>query len=1027
VFGWIVKNVVLRWRWLIVFWVIIVLLSVPISTRLDSVLSYSIGSFLPSSSESVVANNIIEREFGGGAGGQFVIVINGSDVRSQDVEMFLVQLNDGLGRNVSVDSLYSAYLKVLERYFDVMNKTINDVRLKLRGDVILFHERAYGLKRNITLLVNYMGDFRDRVNRTVELVYMAPSLYTSTWVRVLSQEVYVNASQNIYVVNGKVNSIVRSMLIGVLNLTNPSARLIVSYYDAFTYAWNKTFPPVKITDPLVINPSPAIRAQGIINGLVNRTFFPSVIQNRTELEFIKTVARNFNITNWNNSTLLKQFVINYVYESLHGSLSKDVLLELYPTDHVTDEQITKVLIQLLEQELPANMTKYISSIIELGPTPTNAQIDGLVNNIINQLKENITAAYPKPTYPNSIPASIYHRYVSHNNRTMLVYVTYRTYNTTDEIELTKNLRSEVHDLSQKLNLNYSIYVSGATALSADLRSSAQNDVKYIDMITVLLVIVLLILSFLSPITPLVSLFIVGSMLMVSQLAVYLLAQYVISIYFIVRPMLTVVIMGAGTDYTIYMIYRFYEERLKNSTKNDAIKTALKFGGEAVATSAMTVIIGFSSLMLSNIGILKSIGLSLSIAILIALIISLTFTPSILMLLGDKLFWPSKITNRGNRSTLRSKYLKKLATTAVRKPRKVLLIFLLITLIFIIPLLNFHRDYREIDMLPNTEAKVGFMTIEQNFGTEVTSPNILIIKAPQIILYNNTLNQTAYQTLEDIINALKNVSGIESIKGFTRPNGTYIEPRSITNNTLMLIKQYIGKDNQTLLYTFTINATPSSPEAFNIINNMRDALKKLEKEYPGYKFYITGETAETMDITGSLDRDFFNYMIPFALTGIYIVLLLALRSILTPLRLILTILMSIVWTLGIIALLIQTYLSLPIYWALPIFLFMSIIGLGIDYDIFLVTRTREEVMKGASDEEAVVTSVETTGIAITICGMIMASAFATLLISSVLMLREIGFALSLAVTLDAFIVRILLVPSIMVLMKKWNWWLPKIKK
>ncbi|MGB9728702.1 MAG: MMPL family transporter [Thermoprotei archaeon] len=1027
VFEWIVKNVISKWKILIIFWIIILLISIPLSMKLDSVLSYNIVSFLPSSSESVIANNIIQKEFGNRSSSQFIIVINGSDIRSQDIKIFLIQLNFTLSKNASIDSLYSAYTRILETYFNIINKTIDNLKLKLKNSIITLHNTAYNLKNNIILLANYMSILKDQTNKTTKLIYLAPSLYTFTWSQILSQEIITNASQSVYMINSKTNNIVRPMLIKSLNATDPTTELILSYYNAFVYSWNKSFPPIKIIDKLVTNPPPLIRAQTIINNLVSTTFFPNIIQNKTQLEFIQTIAKNFNITNWNNSIIIKQFVINYTYITSNKTLSRDILLDLYPSNHATDEQITNVLVKLLQQQLSSNMTKYINTIIELGPKPTDTQINELTNSLLDQLKSNITSAYPKPVYPDSIPVNLYNRYVSNDNKTMLVYITYTIYNNTDDVKLTKDLRSRVHNLAKEFALNgFSIYVSGEVALSADLHSAAQNDVRYIDMVTVILVIVLLIVSFLSPITPLISLFIVGSMLMISQLAVYLLAQYVTSIYFIVRPMLTVVIMGAGTDYTIYIIYRFYEERLKNNSKDNAIKTALRFGGEAVATSATTVIIGFSSLMLSSIGILRSIGLSLAIAILIALIISLTFTPSILVLLGDKVFWPSKLINRNNKNSIRSKYLKRLATTAVKKPGKILLIFLLITIILMIPLFYLSRDYREIDMLPNTESKIGFTVMEQSFGTGFTSPNILVIKTPEPVFHNNTLNKQIYGKLENIAETLNTVSGVASIKGFTRPDKTYIKPSNMTENTLNLIKQYVGNDNQTILYTFTINAAPSSSEAFNIINNVRTTLKQLEKnEYSNYAFYITGETAQTMDITGNVDKDFFNYMIPFALIGIYIVLLLALRSIFTPLRLILTILMSISWTLGIIVLLLQIHFSLPIYWALPIFLFMSIIGLGIDYDIFLVTRTKEEVTKGIPDEEAIVTSVETTGTAITICGMIMASAFATLLISSVLMLKEIGFTLSLAVTLDAFIVRILLVPSIMMLMKKWNWWLPKL--
>jgi len=109
--------------------------------------------------------------------------------------------------------------------------------------------------------------------------------------------------------------------------------------------------------------------------------------------------------------------------------------------------------------------------------------------------------------------------------------------------------------------------------------------------------------------------------------------------------------------------------------------------------------------------------------------------------------------------------------------------------------------------------------------------------------------------------------------------------------------------------------------------------------------------------------------------------------------------------------------------MPMILFIILMGLGMDYDIFLVTRIREEVLKGKTDEDAIVTAVERTGGIITACGIIMAGAFASLMLSTMGLLQEFGFGLSFAIIIDAMLVRIYLVPAIMVLLKKWNWWAP----
>jgi RND superfamily putative drug exporter len=149
----------------------------------------------------------------------------------------------------------------------------------------------------------------------------------------------------------------------------------------------------------------------------------------------------------------------------------------------------------------------------------------------------------------------------------------------------------------------------------------------------------------------------------------------------------------------------------------------------------------------------------------------------------------------------------------------------------------------------------------------------------------------------------------------------------------------------------------------------------------------------------------------------------LRSVFTPIRLIMTLLASVVWTIAAYVVVFQIWGGMSTEWLLPIFLFCALMGLGVDYDIFLVSRIREEVLKGKSDEEAIEHAVKATGTIITLCGAVMASAFGSMMISSSLELKEFGFVLFLAIILDATLMRLVIVPAIMVLMKKYNWWMP----
>jgi len=186
--------------------------------------------------------------------------------------------------------------------------------------------------------------------------------------------------------------------------------------------------------------------------------------------------------------------------------------------------------------------------------------------------------------------------------------------------------------------------------------------------------------------------------------------------------------------------------------------------------------------------------------------------------------------------------------------------------------------------------------------------------------------------------------------------------------------------------------------------------------------VGGETASVADLAATAGVDFLNTT-TIVLVGVFVILLVALGSVFTPLRLIFTILLSISWAMAIVIFVFNNYLGSEIIWMLPIMLLVVMVGLGLDYDIFLVTRIREYVATGSKDEDAIESAVEHTGGIISATGLVTAGAFGTMMLSSIPMLQQFGLAISIVVLLDAMIIRIYLVPSIMMHMKRLNWWAP----
>ena len=229
--------------------------------------------------------------------------------------------------------------------------------------------------------------------------------------------------------------------------------------------------------------------------------------------------------------------------------------------------------------------------------------------------------------------------------------------------------------------------------------------------------------------------------------------------------------------------------------------------------------------------------------------------------------------------------------------------------------------------------------------------------------------------------------------------------------------------QYIKMTVMLADVPTSDRSMSTIGEIRGIVAEDKDAELIGATYVTGATALTYDVSQVVSDEFFLIEV-LVMVLIFILLFFVMKSYLTPLRAILTIVMSIVWTLGLTHLLFAGVLDVPVYWILPIVLFVVCLGLGMDYDILLTTRIRENVSKGMSNDDAIVHALESTGAVITICGIIMSSAFGTMMLSSSPMLQQFGFALWFAILVDALLVRTYLVPAVMHLLGRWNWVGPK---
>jgi putative drug exporter of the RND superfamily len=241
----------------------------------------------------------------------------------------------------------------------------------------------------------------------------------------------------------------------------------------------------------------------------------------------------------------------------------------------------------------------------------------------------------------------------------------------------------------------------------------------------------------------------------------------------------------------------------------------------------------------------------------------------------------------------------------------------------------------------------------------------------------------------------------------------------------MMLRLVGVDGRTVLFTVILEAGPMTPESLDTVAVLRDelaALKAADGAISSSTIYVGGSSAVIYDLKIDLDQQFRTMEI-MVVIGIFIVLLIVLGAVILSAFAIVSIMLSITWAFAATVGVFSYGLDEPILWIIPLILFIMLMGIGMDYNVFILTRIREEVHKGKALNHAIVDAIDWTGGIITALALIMAGAFGSMMLSSNDMLVMFGFALTVAILIDAMIVRTYIVPAAMSLMGKWAWWAP----
>ncbi|TMI53239.1 hypothetical protein E6H13_04225 [Candidatus Bathyarchaeota archaeon] len=971
-------------RAVLAIWIIALAVSVPAILQVQKVIVYSETAFNSKDSESSIAQQIVNREFNIQEGSSGVVVISHNDVRGNETRDFTLALNWTLR---------------------------NDPTLTNIGNITTIYDIYYQLLLGFTSVAHFqLYQIQNATNLANLLEFGIPNTYLTSWTSIVNNAGFNVTGSQVIAYNRIANATSWAIVSPLIPPTY--AQVAIDYQNLFYKSWNSTFSPAENynTFQLLSNYSPLQRAQNVTKGYpgmtgqppyynVTYSYFESLpFDPQTKGLFLSTI-QVFNMypicstcNNWNSLPAVRNFSIS-TFES--------------------------------QANLTTTQQNLIGPIYDLGPSSSQPEFSSLATQLLHA--GNIHS------YPVQPSRAVSDQFISRDSRTMLVIIDFKPQGG-DPSSSTQQVRDDVIVAAKISGQTLSAYVTGAPAFNYDVEIQSAADVERIDPVTVALILIIVGLFFSSLFVPMLPVSAIGLSVGVAFGLVYVIGTLITSVHFLVLTLLPVSMFGAGSDYCIFLVSRYAEERKAGRGKNDSVERAVVRAGESIATSGATVVIAFGSLAVAGFGMLRSIGLAVMLGISIALIVCLTLVPATLSLLGDKLFWPRGLRVKPPRSGSKSYYHRAAKFTA-KHSKMVLLVALAASLPATGAVLYSKTSHDLISQIPDDlGSKQGYIEMTNGFGAGTITPTFTVVETPVQLISGSTINVTALRNISALENSTLAVPGVSRVYGATHPSGEAIPyssfPKLNTAEQQQMfdsMKPFLGSSGKSAIVFAVLSSEPYSDNSIETISKIRGVVNILQSQNPFLStstVLVGGETASIADLSVSSASDYLE-MATLVLVGVFIILLVALRSVLTPIRLIFTILLSVSWALAAVVYISQLFFGSSIIWMLPIMLLVIMIGLGLDYDIFLVTRIREYFTEGSSDDAAIENAVEHTGPIITTSGLVTAGAFATMMLSRIPLLQQLGMGIFIVVMLDAGLVRIYLVPSIMRYMKRLNWWAPRI--
>jgi RND superfamily putative drug exporter len=611
--------------------------------------------------------------------------------------------------------------------------------------------------------------------------------------------------------------------------------------------------------------------------------------------------------------------------------------------------------------------------------------------------------------------------------------------------LVGNLRSTIARASPPSGVQ--VHLAGAVAIQVDQQKKSGSTGNEEEAISVVFILILLLLIFRSLLAPLITLFPAFIAVAISGPLVGEAAHAGLKVSQIAQLMLIVLVLGAGTDYGLFLVFRVRELLRTGLPPKEAVQQALIRVGESISFSALTVVAALLSLLAATFQIYSQLGIPLAIGIGVMLLAGLTLLPALLAIFGRAAFWPTR-TRAG---TGKVGVWGRLAARIVKRPAAALITGVVVfgALAVAVTAYNPAGFGGTLSAPGGTDSAAGQSLLTKHFPSSSANPTNLIYKLKQPVWDDPQVVTTGQKVITQsgqftaITGPLDPVGGVTLTPAqftalhaelaklgpaaslpATPPANLTVSPSAY--QLYRATAPYVSADGLTFQFEANLKAgDPSSTAAMNAVPALRHAAAQAASAMGAADYGVGGEAPAFYDISQISDSDLL-HVIPIAILVIGVLLALVIRSLVAPLYLIASVGLSYLAALGLSVLI---FIKLAgdggLTFILPFLMFVFLLALGEDYNILVMSRIREEAHH-LPLREAVSRAVGATGSTVTSAGMVLAGTFAVFAVvggrgSGGSQIRDVGVGLALGVLMDTFVVRTVLVPSTVVLLGRWNWW------